>query len=140
MYLKDTNTKLEEVFLLETRMKHVLLEVYYEDGLDIEKMLTEGATFDEYKEKDIKFTYADYELCFAGEAGIVQSLEDFIGFGGEMDIDPDINKINYQVHSDRLKTEWEKISRKKIEEAYMDYMLFKNKYVEENGIVEDTID
>lgn len=121
-------------------MKHVLLEVYYEDGLDLEKMLIEGFTFDELKEKDIKFTYADYELCFAGEAGIVQNLEDFIGFGGEMDVDSDLNKTDYQTHSDRLKSEWEIISRKKIEEAYKDYMSFKRTYVESNGIIEDTED
>jgi hypothetical protein len=123
---------------LETRIKQVLLEVFYEDGLDIEKLFHEGATFDDFKEKDIRFTYADYELCYAGKTGIVQTIDDFVGFGGELDIDSD--EENYETHSKKLKEEWGEISRKKIQEAYDEYMEFKKNYMIKNDIKDDRVD
>lgn len=140
MYLKDISTKLEGVFIVETRIKHVLLEVFYEEGMDLVKIFKESESFDDFKDSGIGFTYADYELCFAGEYGIVHTLDDFVGFGGEMDIDSDINKTDYQTHSDRLKNEWEEISRKKIKEAYEEYMIFKKEYMVKNEIIDDMAD
>ncbi|WP_321386343.1 hypothetical protein [uncultured Enterococcus sp.] len=120
---------------MNTRIKHVLLEVFYEDGLDIEKLFREGATFDDFKEKDISFTYADYELCYAGKTGIVQTLDDFVGFGGDMDIDPSLS--DYHEHNAQLKKEWEKIAKRKVQEGYEEYMLLKKKYMLEHGIKDD---
>lgn len=138
MCLKDTKTKVKEVFLLETRIKHVLLEVFYEEGMDLVKIFRESESFDDFNGTGIGFTYADYELCYAGEHGIVHTLEDFVGFGGEMDINPDTN--DYQSHNDQLKKEWEIISRRKIEEAHSEYMQFKKDYMDKHGIEDDMAD
>lgn len=119
-------------------MKHVLLEVFYENGMDLVKIFKESESFDDFKGSGIGFTYADYELCFAGEYGIVQTLDDFVGFGGELDIDPDAKE--YQKHNEKLKKSWEEISRKKIKEAYEEYMTFKKEYMEENEIIDDMAD
>jgi hypothetical protein len=123
---------------VETRIKHVLLEVFYEEGMDLVKIFKESESFDDFKGSGIGFTYADYELCFAGEHGIVQTLDDFVGFGGELDIDPEWE--DYQKHNEKLKKAWGEISRKKIKEAYEEYMVFKKEYMFENEIRDDMAD
>lgn len=120
---------------MNTRVKHILLEVYYEDGLDLEAIFTEDSTFEELMNSKVGFTYADNELCYAGEHGIVHKLEDFVGFGGDMDIDPSLS--DYHEHNEQLKKEWEKIAKRKVQEGYEEYMLLKKKYMLEHGIKDD---
>lgn len=123
---------------METRIKHVLLEIFYEDGMDLVKIFKENESFADFEGSGISFTYADYELCYAGEHGIVHTLDDFVGFGGEMDIASDT--VEYINHNKELKKEWEKISREKIKEAHEEYMSFKKEYMKKNGIVDDMED
>lgn len=66
------------------------------------------------------FTYADNEICYAGKLGEVPSSKSWIGFGGDMEsqnYDEDENK--------KLLSLWEVICRKKINEAYEEFMKLK---------------
>ncbi len=57
------------------------------------------------------------ELAYSNEDGIVETMEDWIGFGGNMLPD---NMDRY----DEFKEIWKEICRKKITEAYDEYMKF----------------
>jgi hypothetical protein len=64
------------------------------------------------------FAECPNELAFVGEFGEVKDEESFVGFGGEMDSDDDKEK-------ELLLNLWSKISKKKIDEAYEEYMKLK---------------
>ncbi|MGC6769394.1 hypothetical protein [Enterococcus sp. LJL51] len=115
---------------METRIKHVLLEIYYQDGLDLNKLFSDETGWEELVAKGVSFTVADYELAYAGKDGIVEKLEDFVGFGGEMDVDLD-NK-NYEALRKKLLDEWTRISQKKIAEAYSEYMQIREHILRNN--------
>ena len=68
----------------------------------------------------MSYTYCPNEIAYAGEKGIVENLDEFIGFGGEME--PDSNEI---LERSTLLSKWRDICRKKISEAYDEYMIFK---------------
>jgi hypothetical protein len=68
----------------------------------------------------LSYTYCPNEIAYAGETGVVESLDDFIGFGGEME--PDSNET---LERNILITKWKDICIKKISEAYDEYMTFK---------------
>lgn len=117
-------------------MKHVLLEVYcdcnFENGeKPLECDMIGYKCFDN-KCRYLSFTYCPNEISYAGANGVVESFDDCIGFGGDMgpEIDDiDGNKIPLQEWEDResmLVQEWESICKKKITEAYEEYMKFKN--------------
>jgi hypothetical protein len=67
----------------------------------------------------ITFVEAPYELAFSKEFGDVDVYDEFswVGFGGDMEPD----HIREQEKSELLKL-WEKICKKKIKEAYDEYM------------------
>lgn len=67
------------------------------------------------------FTYADNEICYAGELGEVPSDEHWIGFGGEMD-----SHDNDERSKKELVSLWETICIKKVQEAYEEFMKLKN--------------
>lgn len=68
----------------------------------------------------LKFTYCPSEIAITNENGIVENLEDLIGFGGEMDINKNID-FNRKI----LLEKWYSICRCKINEAYDEYMKFR---------------
>ena len=115
------------------QMEHILLEVYLEDSFDLEDTLLSSNRLKELVEKNIKFTIAENEIAFVGKNGIVKEVDDSIGFGGDMDVESTID--NYSEIHDKLLQEWEDICRKKIDEAYDEYMKKKNEIVNKiNGI------
>ena len=116
-------------------MKHVLFEIFYPEALNLEHVFSEAARFEEIVHSGISFTYAENKLCFAGEHGIVHKLEDFVGFCGDMDIDPSLS--DYHEHNVQLEKEWEKIAKNKVQEAYEEYMILKKNYKIEHGIKDD---
>ena len=56
------------------RMKHVLLEMFFDDNLNLEKVLDDSNLFEDLVSSGVSFTYADYELAYAGKNGIVHTL------------------------------------------------------------------
>lgn len=70
------------------------------------------------------FTDAPYEIAYSGHEGVIPDGNALIGFGGDME------PSDYDAHkTEELKNLWEKICRRKIQEAYDEYMVFfKGKY------------
>ena len=68
------------------------------------------------------YTQCPNELAYAGEFGEVKNGSSYIGFGGEMEPDD-----NDELKRKKLLTLWESICKKKIDEAYDEYMLDKAK-------------
>lgn len=105
------------------RMKHVLLEVYCENNTsDSPSCCTNGIDHPGYhclseNCPNVSFTYAPHELAYSGEFGVVPDSKAWIGFGGEML--PDDADEQQEV---KLKALWESICRRKMEEAYIEYM------------------
>lgn len=111
--------------------RHVLLEVYcgYENRKDKSAKLPEycryGVNNPGYhcfaNECPFKsFTQCPNELAYVGDYGEVKDGNSYVGFGGEMEsYDNDENKRI------KLLKLWEDISRKKIDEAYDEYMITK---------------
>lgn len=66
------------------------------------------------------FSYTDcpFEIAYAGEYGEITSEECWIGFGGEMEPEDEKKRKILISH-------WEDICKKKIEEAYDEYMELK---------------
>ncbi|GKS09306.1 hypothetical protein YDYSY3_03060 [Paenibacillus chitinolyticus] len=65
----------------------------------------------------IASTYAPHEIAYAGEYGEVLDMDTWIGFGGEMiPADADEARIS------ELKKTWEEVCRRKIQEAYEEYL------------------
>jgi hypothetical protein len=107
---------------------HVLLEVVCSNGFGDEevevapefcpKIHEPGFHCLENNCKHLGYTYADYEIAYADKNGLVPNLTDFaIGFGGDMEPEPyNENKIN------ELKELWKEVCKKKINEAYEEYM------------------
>ncbi|MBP1046607.1 hypothetical protein I6N96_09935 [Enterococcus sp. BWM-S5] len=110
-------------------MVHVLFEIYYEDGLDLEKLFDDTTSFEELVASGISFTYAPYELAYAGSKGIVYNIEDLAGFGGDMEIDPE--EENYEAKRGKLIEKWQEIAVKKIDEAMKEYMAVKDSVLAE---------
>lgn len=101
---------------------HVLLEVYCskldpklnetcnKEGAPGYSCLAEGCP-------NVSYTYADHEIAYTGKLGHTSDTQSFIGFGGEML--PDDADEQEEI---RLKKVWEEICKKKIAEAYEEYM------------------
>jgi hypothetical protein len=107
-------------------MKHVLLEMYCKCNSENEKEKPEycigiGHNCIQHNCKYWGCTYCPNEIAFAGSTGVVESFDDCIGFGGEMEPEIyDSNEMNV------LLKEWKAICKEKIDEAYDEYMKFKN--------------
>lgn len=125
MCIDDNEDKQEGHFI------HLLLEVYCSYKWNEE----ECTHVPEFCKKGVKnpgyhclenechfttFTYADNEICYAGESGEVPSDEAWIGFGGDME-SQDYNENENK----ELISKWEDICRKKINEAYEEFMRIK---------------
>lgn len=107
------------------KMKHVLLEMYCDCNAKTEKPKYcngIGHICIQHSCEYLGCTYCPNEIAFAGSFGVVESIDDCIGFGGEME--PEINDSG---EVDILLNEWKSICKKKIDEAYDEYMEFKNK-------------
>lgn len=106
------------------KMKHVLLEMYCKCNYKNNKpkfCKGIGQTCIHHNCQYLCHTYCPNEIAFAGSNGVIESFDDCIGFGGEMEPDIyDSNEINI------LLKEWKLICKKKIDEAYDEYMKFKN--------------
>lgn len=114
---------------MDTRMDHVLLEVFYENGLNLEMIFDEATSFEELIASGISFTYAPYELAYAGSKGIVYNIEDTAGFGGDMEIEPE--EENYEAKMEKLIETWQEIAVRKIDEAVNEYMAVKDSILAE---------
>lgn len=106
-------------------MKHVLLEMYCDcNTQNKEKPIYcngIGHICIQHNCKYLGCTYCPNEIAYVGSTGIVESSDDCIGFGGEME-----PKIYDSSEIDILLSEWKCICKKKINEAYDEYMEFKN--------------
>jgi hypothetical protein len=70
----------------------------------------------------VSYTNCSNEIAYVGEEGEVKDNDSWVGFGGEMEpIDYDEKKRL------ELLNVWERICKKKIDEAYEDFMIYKNK-------------
>ncbi|ACD24110.1 hypothetical protein FDE76_07190 [Clostridium botulinum] len=104
------------------KMKHVLLEMYCSLKSDNEKpTYCEGVGHIciHNKCEYMGCTYCPNEIAYANEHGVVEDELDFVGFGGDMNGNDD-NKTK------ELIEKWNKICRKKIDEAYEEYMDYRN--------------
>ncbi len=115
--------------------KHVLLEVYcsldYSKNNDFEtpSFCKHGVNNPGYHCFDNECKYKSYTKCpnefaYVDEFGEVVNEDCYIGFGGEMD-SVDDNDITRS----KMIELWENICKKKINEAYEEYMLEKNKII-----------
>jgi hypothetical protein len=113
---------------------HVLLELYCSYKWDekdsrsqIPEFCTKGIRNPGYHcfENNCKFkafTYADNEICYAGSIGEVDGKDGCIGFGGDME-----PQDYCKEKTKELKTLWESICKKKVQEAYEEFMKLKDK-------------
>lgn len=104
-------------------MKHLILELYcdggkkkvnrscnsYENSMGIHCLQCE------------KMSYAKCpnEIAYSNEEGIILSMDDQVGFGGEMDSDDPVERK-------KLISTWEKICKLKIKEAYDEFMAIRS--------------
>ncbi len=100
------------------KMQHLLIEGYCdgkkgEDAYPCKGTLTLGI----HCLKCPQFSYAECpnEIALSGKDGVIEKQEDFIGFGGEMEPE-DIER------RDKYIAIWNDICRKKMNEAYNEYM------------------
>ncbi|MBN1054011.1 MULTISPECIES: hypothetical protein [unclassified Clostridium] len=106
-------------------MKHILLECYCEcknrnEELPCYKYNNKmGVYCLEHTCKYLSYTESPNEIAYANEHGVVEDELDFVGFGGDMNGNDD-NKTK------ELIEKWNKICRKKIDEAYEEYMDYRN--------------
>ncbi|MGC6767118.1 hypothetical protein [Enterococcus sp. LJL51] len=105
------------------KIEHVFLELFTNDDIDVEELVASHKLIDELHEGTVKYAIAEHELSYAGKNGIVWDIEDSIGFGGDMDAESSLT--DYEEMNKILINEWHKISQKKIDEAYEEYMQVK---------------
>ena len=105
------------------RMKHVLLEMYCNLKDESEKPIyceEIRHTCIHNKCEYMGCTYCPNEIAFTSKKGIVEFFDDCIGYGGKMEIEDDnLDEANI------LLTKCKIICKKKIDEAYDEYMEFK---------------
>ncbi|MHC1683049.1 MAG: hypothetical protein AB6733_08890 [Clostridiaceae bacterium] len=111
------------------KMKHLLLEVYCDCNTNNEennpKYCANGVGWPgshcfENSCKFLSYTNCSNEIAYAGDIGVVEKLDHFIGFGGDMTPEP------YDKDQEKdLKDKWKEICVRKISEAYEEYMKYK---------------
>lgn len=104
-------------------MKHVLLEMYCikEEQEKPTHCKGIGEMCIHNRCEYLACTYCPNEIAYTNELGIVESFDNCIGYGGEMepkDCNPDRKAL--------MLNQWKNICKKKIDEAYEDYMKLKN--------------
>lgn len=113
-------------------MQHLMLEVYC-DHIDEDKKVsccfkgrgTVGSHCFDEKCQYLSFTETQNELAYVGDFGVVEKSDDYIGFGGNMEpVDSDHKKREILI------AKWKEICKKKMDEAYDEYMDYKNKVEE----------
>ncbi len=106
--------------------KQVMLEIYcgFEhsnvDKRDIKDFCINGIYNPGYHCLEclcLSYTKVENQLSFVGKNGEVSDINSSIGFGGEMEFDDIDDEKRHQ-----LINKWEMISKKKIDEAYDEYM------------------
>lgn len=105
---------------INMEMKHLLIEGYCDGNKGEKEAPCEGTlVFGVYCLECSRFSYCKCpnEIAISNEEGLIETLEDFIGFGGEMEPE-DIEK------RDEYIAVWKDICRKKIKEAYDEYMSY----------------
>lgn len=108
-------------------MEHLLIEVYLEDDVDLNQDLEQGSKLEALLDGSRGYTITEHEIVYAGKNGFVHEIEDSIGFGGEMDIEGnDEETIEKRTALINL---WNDICRKKIDEAYEEYMKKKEEFL-----------
>lgn len=104
-------------------MKHVLVEIFcFKDQEEPKFCEGIGYMCIHNNCQYMGCTYCPNEIAYVGTKGVVESYEDSIGFGGDM-----VSKEENANDEQRLKNEWETICKRKINEAYYEYMKYKNK-------------
>lgn len=101
------------------KIKHLLIEGYC-DMTQNKKMYPCKNTFRIgiycLNCSNFSYTQCPNEIALSNNNGIIQDIEDFIGFGGAMEPN-DLQK------REEFLALWRKICRKKIQEAYDEYMI-----------------
>lgn len=72
----------------------------------------------------MSYTYCPNEIAYSGNTGLIQGVDDYISFGGEMDAK--IDSDGYEFNRNQLLIKWEDICKSKISEAYDEYLKFKD--------------
>lgn len=108
------------------RFKHVLLEVYCDckkGNKDhcIKGMKSPGVHCFAENCKFLSYTKCPNEISYSGEEGIVEELDDFVGFGGNMGTEPYNEKVEKELIS-----KWKDICVNKIWEANKEFMEYKS--------------
>ena len=108
------------------KMAQLLLEIYCEEteGHCIYGNDRMGIHCFENKCNYLSYTYSPNELAYSGDKGLVIGEDSFIGFGGEMDADPD--KKNYEKERQEYLKMWEEVCKEKIDDAYRSYINYRN--------------
>lgn len=108
---------------------HLILEVYCLHGIGENAEKDEIPEFCKYgvkkpgfhcmenKCKQVVYTDAPYELAYSDNVGEVIGKDSWIGFGGDMEFET----LDETVISN-LKKQWENVCKRKIKEAYNEYM------------------
>lgn len=111
-------------------MKHLLLEVYCDCGISkggikpvycLNGLNNPGSHCFANGCEFLSYTNATNEIAYAGINGLVERVDDFIGFGGEME-----PEVNDEEGRKLLISKWRDICKNKIDEAYDEYMNIKN--------------
>ena len=99
------------------KMQHLLIEGYCDGVAGDENSFILGI----YCFKCSRFSFCECpnEIALSGEKGLIEDDEDCIGFGGDMEPDALQNRNKYI-------SIWRNICRRKIKEAYDEYMGIKN--------------
>lgn len=109
------------------KYSHLMLEVYCDYASD--KKLPKFCINSAYKPtkkcfenscKFLSYTDCENEIAYIGEIGL---SEYDIGFGGDMNPNSD---DNFYLNEKKMIEMWKSICKKKIDEAYEEYMILKN--------------
>lgn len=101
-------------------MKHIIMEIYCDYQKNKNKVQNcKGLCIECFSNscKYLSYTYCPNEIAYSSQSGIVEEVNHYIGFGGEMEPD-EYNKLQ----SVKLKSKWKEICLKKINETYSEYM------------------
>lgn len=104
------------------KMQHLLVEGYCDGAVGEEIYPCEnsfGLGIHCFKCSQFSFCECPNEIAVSGEKGSIECDEDCIGFGGDMEPDTLQNR-------DKCISIWRNICRRKIKEAYDEYMGIKN--------------